>query len=478
MNDKELELILEEGEGFSIEFKESLKNIDKEIVAFANSSGGRIFIGIGDDNVVTGINITNKLKSQVQDMANNCQPPVDVLIEEFGNILVINVREIVDKPCKCSAGFYTRIGPNSQKLDRNDIIEFFQSEGKIRFDELVNLRFDYDTHFDHAKFDGFLRLAGISKILDTPSMLVNLGVAEKQEGKLIFNNSGILFFSKNLDDIYSNTAVTCALFDGTEKIDILDRRDFNEDMISNIDGAMIFLKRYLAVKYEMTGEPQRREIPEIPFDALREAVINAVAHRDYFEKGTNVMVEIFDDRVEITNFGGLVKGLKPEDFGKRSMPRNPKIAGLLNRVEYIEKMGTGINKIRKMVNDAGLLPVEFEYNTFFSVIFKRPALKKPAVLDEGDDVFEKIRIALDDAINEGLIERVSDGVKSRLINELYFIEQNGFITINIIESTRNISSRSAQRDIFLLKNLGFVTFEGSKKTGVYVLTTKGKNLIK
>jgi ATP-dependent DNA helicase RecG len=478
VNDKELELILDEGEGFRIEFKESLKNIDKEIVAFANSSGGRIFIGIGDDNIVTGINITNKLKSQVQDMANNCQPPVDVLIEEFGNILIINVLEIVDKPCKCSAGFYTRIGPNSQKLDRNDIIEFFQSEGKIRFDELVNLRFDYDTHFDHAKFEGFLRLAGISKILDTPSMLENLGVAEKQEGKLIFNNSGILFFSKNLDDIYSNTAVTCALFDGTEKIDILDRRDFNEDLISNIDGTMIFLKRYLAVKYEMTGEPQRKEIPEIPFDALREAVINAVAHRDYFEKGTNVMVEIFDDRVEITNFGGLVKGLKPEDFGKRSMPRNPKIAGLLNRVEYIEKMGTGINKIKKMVKAAGLPLVEFEYNTFFSVIFKRPALKKPAVLDEGDEVFEKIRVALDDAINEELIERVSDGVKSRLINELYFIEQNGFITSNIIESTRNISARSAKRDLSILKNLGIVIFEGSKKTGAYVLTTKGKNLIK
>ena len=478
MNDKELELILDEGEGFRIEFKESLKSIDKEIVAFANSSGGRIFIGIGDDNVVTGINITNKLKSQVQDMANNCQPPVDVLMEEFGNILIINVLEIVDKPCKCSAGFYTRIGPNSQKLDRNDIIEFFQSEGKIRFDELVNLRFDYDTHFDHAKFDGFLRLAGISKILDTSSMLVNLGVAEKQEGKLIFNNSGILFFSKNLDDIYSNTAVTCALFDGTEKIDILDRRDFNEDLISNIDGAMIFLKRYLAVKYEMTGEPRRREIPEIPFDALREAVINAVAHRDYFEKGTNVMVEIFDDRVEITNFGGLVKGLKPEDFGKRSMPRNPKIAGLLNRVEYIEKMGTGINKIRKMVKDAGLPPVEFEYNTFFSVIFKRPALKKPAVLDEGDDVFEKIRVALDDTITAGSSGVIREKIKSRLVKELYFVKQNGFITSNIIESTHYISARSAQRDIQILKNLEVVVFEGSKKTGAYVLTTKGKNLVK
>ncbi|RZN40959.1 MAG: hypothetical protein EF813_03040 [Methanosarcinales archaeon] len=191
-----MQLVLEEGESYEIEFKESLANIDKEIVAFANSSGGRIFLGVGDDNNVKGIRITNELRSQIQDRANNCQPSITVLLEEFGNILVIKVIEGTDKPCKCSAGFYARVGPNSQKLDRDRIIEFFKSEGKIRFDELVNLRFDYTTHFDHEKFDRFLRLAGISKVMDTPSMLVNLGVAEKQEGKLIFNNTGILFLQR------------------------------------------------------------------------------------------------------------------------------------------------------------------------------------------------------------------------------------------------------------------------------------------
>ena len=478
MKEEEMQLVLEEGEGYKIEFKESLSNIDKEIVAFANSSGGRIFLGVGDDNEVKGIRITNELKSQIQDRANNCQPPVTVLLEEFGNILVVKVKEGVDKPCKCSAGFYTRVGPNSQKLDRDDIIEFFKSEGKIRFDELVNLRFDYDTHFDHGKFDRFLRLAGISKVLDTPSMLVNLGVAEKQEGKLIFNNAGILFFAKNLHDTYFHTAVTCALFDGTEKVDVLDRRDFNEDLISNIDGAMIFLKRYLAVRYEMTGEPRRREIPEIPYEALREAVINAVAHRDYFEKGTNVMVEIFDDRIEITNFGGLVNGLKPEDFGKKSMPRNAKIADLLHRVEYIERMGTGINKIRRLMDGAGLPPVEFEFDTFFTAIFKRPVMKKSAVLGEGDEVFEKIRIALDAAINEGVSEGVREGVKARLINELLYIKQNSFITSKIVENISNISASSAKRDISLLKKLEIIKFEGSRKTGAYVLTAKGKEVMK
>ena len=82
---------------------------------------------------------------------------------------------------EATSGFYTRIGPNAQKLERDEIVEFFKSEGKIRFDELVNPRFDYDSHFDPQKFDRFLKLAGISKVLDVESILVNLGIAGRQD---------------------------------------------------------------------------------------------------------------------------------------------------------------------------------------------------------------------------------------------------------------------------------------------------------
>jgi len=110
VNRRELEQILENGEGYRIEFKESSSNIDSELVAFANSSGGKIFLGITDNREIKGINITNKLKSQIQDIANNCQPAIKILFDELKNILVINVREGEDKPYKCSSGFYTRAG--------------------------------------------------------------------------------------------------------------------------------------------------------------------------------------------------------------------------------------------------------------------------------------------------------------------------------------------------------------------------------
>lgn len=100
---------------------------------------------------------------------------------------------------------------------------------------------------------------------------------------------------------------------------------------------------------------QREAIPETPELVLREAIVNAVCHRDYFEKGANVMIEVYDDRVEISNPGGLPSGLTPDTFGTKSVARNSIIAGLLNRAEYIEKIGTGINRIRNAVkqNDKG-----------------------------------------------------------------------------------------------------------------------------
>jgi ATP-dependent DNA helicase RecG len=470
MKEKELRLVLEEGEGNRIEFKERPDGIDKEMAAFANTSGGRIFIGISDNEKIKGIKITNKLKSKIQDIANNCEPRIKIILEKFNNILIVNVREGADKPYRCKSGFYTRVGPNSQKMDRDEIIDFFKSEGKIRYGELINSDFTYEKHFDEQKLEGFLKLAGITKNMDTPSILNNLGVAEKQEGKVLFNNTGILFFSKNLQDTYYHTAVTCALYKGVKKVNVIDRKDFNEDIISNIDNAMLFLKQHIPLRYEMTGEPQRKEVPEIPYDALREAIINAVTHRNYFEKGANVMIEMFDDRIEISNPGGLVKGLSPEDFGKKSVLRNPNIAGLLHRIGYIEKMGTGINKMRESISAAELPPIKFEFTKFFTAIFSRPVSGKTQPEEDIKQIIKLLR-------HEGLNEGVSEGVKIRLGKELIYFIKNHQMKRTEIEKLLEISRATAERDISSLKDLSLITFEGPPKTGRYVLTEKGKRLV-
>lgn len=481
MTPEELQFALDEGEGQKIEFKEAVSSLDKELAAFATASGGRIFLGVNDSNEISGIAITNKLKSQVQDIANKCQPAITIEFEKVGevnNVLVVNVPEGKDKPYSCGSGFYIRVGPNSQKMTHDEIIEFLKAEGKIRFDELDNLAFDYERHFDADKLDLFMKRAELSHSLDIPETLVNLHVAEKQDGGIIFNNTGVLFFAKHLKDTYHHTAVTCALYKGVDKVEVLDRRDFNDDIVSSIDNAMTVLKQWIPVRYEMTGTPQRREVPQIPYDALREAVINAVTHRDYFEKGANVMIEMFDDRVEISNPGGLVKGLPPEEFGKRSLLRNPNIANLLHEIKYIEKMGSGIPKMRWLMDRAGLQPVEFTFDPFFSVVFRRPVPERvQATIDEALISVNFTRILKRggvEGVREGVSEGVSEGVKARLVGELFYVLQNGSATRQMLQKLFRISAATVERDISFLRGLGIIRFEGAPKKGRYVLTENGR----
>ena len=139
MNKKELNFILEQGEGQFIEFKEAVdKSLPKEIVAFANAHGGKIFLGITDKCIIKGISITNRIKSQLQDIAKKCDPSIIIKLTSIQNILIIEVKEGDDKPYSCSSGFYLRTGPNSQKLTRDDILQFAITEGRKSFDEQIN----------------------------------------------------------------------------------------------------------------------------------------------------------------------------------------------------------------------------------------------------------------------------------------------------------------------------------------------------
>ena len=184
MKEKELEFILQEGEGLKIEFKESFdKSIAREIVAFANSDGGSIFLGVSDNGVIKEIKITNKLKSQIQDITRNCDPSIKITLEEFKNILIINVHEGKDKPYKCSSGFYLRQGANSQKLSRDEILKLVTRLGKIKWDEQFNEKFKFPHDFNKNKFSDFLKRINVSKVIPIKEMLINLSLGSITKNK-------------------------------------------------------------------------------------------------------------------------------------------------------------------------------------------------------------------------------------------------------------------------------------------------------
>ncbi len=517
MNKINLDIILEEGEGYFIEFKETLSKIDKEMVAFANSSGGRIFLGISDSGIIKGFQLNNKLKSEIQNIAENCDPPIRITIQQYQTIAIINVPEGDRKPYKCTSGFYLRIGANSQKMNTDDIIAFIKNEGRVLFDELINYKANFPNDFDLEKYQNYLYACKITNKYEYEDLLMNLGVLIKENNITYLNNVGVLFFTKDPSRFIPQNIITCVLYKGNEKIHILDRKDYANDLISNIEEAILFLKKHLKIKY-LIESTQRIEILEIPEVALREAVVNSVVHRDYFEKGSNIYVEIYDDKVEISNPGGLVKGLTELEFGKRSVTRNPLISSLLLRANYIEKLGTGINRIQKSLKEAELPYAEFDITNLFVIRFNRTNIIDKEEVDDFQDAYDFVEDY--DISNTFSNKKVNKKRYSRMIHILEFIE-NYYINSSLELSNQLrksvginqesvginqesvginqesvginqesvginqesvgidkksvginnfISERTLERDLKLLKEFRLIEYVGSKKSGRYKVT--------
>ena len=452
MKKEQFEFILEKGEGFFVEFKEKPdKSFARELVAFANAAGGAIFVGVDDNNKVIGINVDNKLKSKIQDIARNIQPSLNISISTIDNVLIVTIPEGKDKPYQCSEGFFLRMGANAQKMSRDQIIDFLQFEGKLKFEEQFHKYFDFHKHFSTSKLNGFLRLSGITKNLDDISVLENLGVVKIKNEKAKMLNAGILFFSENIDILIEQSTITCAVFDGNERIKILNRKDFSDDIITNIDNALHFVKQGLKVEYKMTGEARREEIYEIPIQAIREAIVNAAAHRDYFATGAHTTVDIFNDRVEIGNPGGLTKGLSKDTFGKKAVRRNPIITNLLQRCELVENMGTGINKMNQLCLQNNVPKPEYVFNEFFTIIFKRI---------KTDDL-------LSGELNGELNGELSGELNKGQLTVYKLIQNNNGINATEISKQLQMPFSTVDKHIRVIIKKSLIERHGSKKTGGY-----------
>lgn len=202
----------------------------------------------------------------------------------------------------------------------------------------------------------------------------------------------------------------------------------------------------LNVRYdiESEGAKPRRELWEIPETVFKEAIINSLAHRDYYDKGGRITVELFDNRVEISNPGGLVIAISRNEFGKRSLSRNPLIFGLFERMRMVEQIGSGINRMIDLMKLERLTPPEFSTDGMFTVTLRRPFDFKEWVNKWVNKLSEKQLLILEN------------------------IHRNNEIKKSELQRITGFSATALDNNIEILKNEGFLEREGTKG-GYWVL---------
>ena len=346
----------------TVEFKrEFTSDINKAVVAFANTGGGTIYIGISDDGRVIGVTDTDaEMLKTSNTIRNTIKPDVTMFVdyqrETIDALTVIKV--IVQKGTSCPyyiaskgmrpEGVYVRQGASSVPATETAILRMIRETNGEKYEEVRSL--NQELSFFEAEKEFKSRKVSFGRNQQKTLGLINANG--------IYTNLGLL-----LSDQCVHT-VKLAVFEGTTKTVFKDRREFEGSLLKQLNDVYEFIDRYNRNRSEIHGL-HRIDTRDYPSEAVREALLNALVHRDYsFSDST--LISIFDDRIEFTSIGGLVRGITLDDMMLGiSVARNRNLAHVFYRLTLIEVYGTGVPKIMRSYEGHGAKPhIEVTENAF------------------------------------------------------------------------------------------------------------------
>jgi ATP-dependent DNA helicase RecG len=289
---KPIQNLLKQPENKILEFKQDFSSprpILKTLVAFANTAGGRLVIGVTDDKQLFGINNPldeeERLSNLIADsISPRLVPNIELLTTDNTTVLVIEVFLSNSRPHWLNKegpehGIYVRLGSTNRQADQALIAELRRTAEGIAFDEMPMPELsvaDLDLETAQQAF-------GDSRHLDKQSLLT-LKLLTQHQGKPVPTKGAILLFGKQRSHYFSDAWIQCGRFFGTEKIDIFDQFDITSPLPQAVDEVILFLKKH-AFRSADLSEVRRKDIWSIPLGMLREAVINAIVHSDYSQRG-------------------------------------------------------------------------------------------------------------------------------------------------------------------------------------------------
>lgn len=420
-------------ENETTEFKrEYTDSIKKEVVAFANTRGGVIYVGVDDKGEIYPIEDVDKtLQKLTNTIRDSICPDITFFIKydiEDNKILRIVVNEGSNKPYFLKdkglipAGVYVRQGSSSVQASYENIKQMIKLTDGISFEDERSLNQEITFKDTKLEFENRnLEFEEINKI--------SLGIKNKDN---LYTNLGLLVSNE------CPFSVKVAVFEGTEKMKFRNRREIKGSVFNQLNETYEFLDMNNKLPAKIVGT-DRIEVNDYPKEAIREALVNAIVHRDY-SLGGSTIINIYDDRMEFVSIGGIVKGLEESDlFSGLSLARNEKLANIFFRLKYIESYGTGLKKIMKLYENYSTKPDIKIFPNAFVITLPNINYSYAFNFEIVDDKHKKI---------------------------LEYIKINKYITSKDVQKMLGVKSSRAYKIIKDMKDLCLI--ENSLKKGCYI----------
>ncbi len=455
-------------EKYNLELKEQVnfdepKKYLKAVSSFANGYDiGYIIFGIEDGTKkIVGVKdikksyeeVSNRIKTRIDP---SIIPTVDIVDVEGKKLIVVKVIPGGHTPYyyvnKGTRTAYIRKGDQDCETNSTELNELILRGRNQGWDELVTDNLYKDFTFEKLK----KYFEDIKEYKIGKEDLESFGLLNGEK----LTNAALLYSDQNP---VVGSFISCTRWDGLDKLSAKDDIEFYGSILDQIDNAMEFIKKHMSNGWvKEGGKLARRTIPEYDLDAMREAIINAEAHRSYLMRGTNVELAFYDDRIEIVSCGTIGNGKTLEELLKRptSQRRNQLVCDIFSRLDFMERRGSGIKKILLAYENDEKKP-KFEIIgdvfivTFYSRLYRN--------VERNDDNV--------DTNVERNVERKIKGKYPELsnisINILNLLEKNKYLKQNEIAEKLNKAPNTIYRNIKVLKDMGIIERVGSTKKGYW-----------
>lgn len=437
-------------EGKNIEFKRQyIEDIKYAVLAFANTEGGTLYIGINDDGSVEGVENPDAVMLQVMNMIRDTiRPDITVAVDcstelmENKHVVVLTIQRGVARPYYLAnkgirpAGVYVRQGASSVPASETAILQMIKESSGDVYEEARSLNQNLTFKEAEAYF---------------AKKHLQFGDAQKRTLQLIsadgtYSNLGMLLSDQCI------SIIKLAVFEGSKKTVFHDRKELSGSLFKQLEDAYAYINQFNYTRSEFPGL-ERVDTRDYPPEAVREALLNAVIHREYGIGGPT-LISIFDDRIEFVTIGGLVKGLSLADIKLGvSMLRNKNLANVFYRLHLIEAYGTGLLKIDECYADCAVKPQLLATDNAFKLVlpninFAAKRVKNYSLADESKTASKK---------------------EERYQIVLELARKNSLVTRSMIEKALHVSTSTAVLVLKKMLQLGLLKKYGEGRNVSYSL---------
>jgi ATP-dependent DNA helicase RecG len=474
------------GETSTVELKKAVPRpgeLAERMCGMANAQGGLIIIGV-EDSSLTVVGVPDARMALTRDMVLRAARQIDPLLlldPAEPEVYMLDGKRVVVATIPPSRGpvyqasgvFWIRRGTHTVPLSASEMLELANDRG-LQDWELQPARDATMKDIDPERVDAYVRQRsarsrGFRRFDNLQQLLIGMKCARIVNRKAVPTNAGLLFFGYDPQQHITQSEVVCVLYRDTLGIGgYADRKIITGTIQELIDETEAFLTQHVPVGGRIEGW-KRIDLPDYPLEALREAVVNAVIHRDYTRRGESIRVFYYADRIEVHNPGLLLPGVTVEQMRRgevTSKLRNPILAGLLRDIPgYIERVGSGIRLMLEETKQMGLPPPQFREMSEFVVTFAKAPVATPDRASSGGTLWEAEARQPDGPADESLLLEQ----EQRMQLAMQYVQEHGVITNTFYRELTGVSEATARRDLEALVERGALRGMGKTRGRQYRL---------